>query len=260
MWESDSPFANDVMRQTLLPRGHGRYVLLDSWSDDAEVVAATLNHRPQMRFRLTYDGILRSTSNNPRPNEKWDIRKQLHPQLAELWQVHPALQGYQMGYAAGAFGGLIADSTVPADLPFTVDANRMRLTSYRATVGGHPQGFLPLVRSELMLTCSLDILFLRKDSPGSVVNAGDLDNRITTLFDGLRMPRDKNEMPSAGGLDADPFYCLLEDDSLVTSLTVRTDRLLSRPDSNKHEVRLILDVVVSPTRVKIEINSGFVGD
>jgi hypothetical protein len=51
--------------------------------------------------------------------------------------------------------------------------------------------------------CSLQILFLRHDPPGSVIHAGDLDNRVKTLIDALRMPNDAmelagNEKPSEG--------------------------------------------------------------
>jgi len=210
-----------------------------------------------MRFRLTYDGLLSSSAANTRQAEKWDIRKCLQPQLAELWEVHPALLGYRMGY-----GGPLTLSmdTLDADTPILVEQNKAALQGYRAMVRGYPHPFLPLVREGLLLTCSLDILFLRKDAPGSVVNAGDLDNRITTLFDGLRMPNDPNEMAVTGHLTADPFHCLLENDKLITTLTVRTDRLLSKPGADKNEVRLVIDVVVSPTRIKMDLNSGFVAD
>jgi hypothetical protein len=82
----------------------------------------------------------------------------------------------------------------------------------------HGYRFVPLVTPEWSLLCSLRILFLRRDIPGSVVSAGDLDNRIKTLIDGLRRPLGKNELrgneaPAEG---EDPFYCLLADDKLVS--------------------------------------------
>jgi hypothetical protein len=74
-------------------------------------------------------------------------------------------------------------------------------------------------------------LFLRRDIPGSAIGAGDLDNRIKTLIDTLRRPLNANkargnEMPAEG---EDPFYCLLEDDRLVSHLEVETDTLLDTP-------------------------------
>ncbi len=209
-----------------------------------------------MRFRLTYDGLLSSSAGSTRQEEKWDIRTKLQPQLAELWEVHPALQGHAMAYVRSLDASMVDLIQRPHDL----ERERARLLT-PSFVRGHGHPFLPLVRSSLLLTCSLDILFLRKDAPGGVVaDTGDIDNRITTLFDGLRMPRDPNEMGTAGQLAANPFHCLLEDDKLITTLTVRTDRLLSKPGADKHEVRLIIDVVVSPTVIKLELNSGFVAD
>lgn len=46
-----------------------------------------------MKFTLTYDGELPSaTSSNTRTKEKWEIRKTLHPQLAELWESSSILK------------------------------------------------------------------------------------------------------------------------------------------------------------------------
>src|SRR6266849_6098917 len=54
-------------------------------------------------------------------------------------------------------------------------------------IGG--KQFVPLVRQSLALACSLDILFLRREEPGSLIlQGGDIDNRIKTLFDALKMP------------------------------------------------------------------------
>jgi hypothetical protein len=64
--------------------------------------------------------------------------------------------------------------------------------------------FVPLVNEHMgHVTCSLDILFLRRDHPGGLVsNTGDIDNRIKVLFDALRMPGDcqevDGEVPEAG--------------------------------------------------------------
>lgn len=44
-------------------------------------------------------------------------------------------------------------------------------------------------------------------------------------MDGLRVPGNPSEAPSANSPD-DRFYCLLEDDSLVSKVTVETEQLL----------------------------------
>jgi hypothetical protein len=55
--------------------------------------------------------------------------------------------------------------------------------------------FAPLVTKKLDLVAELDVLFLRPEPPGSVGHGGDIDNRIKTLLDSLRIPRG-NELSS----------------------------------------------------------------
>ena len=63
---------------------------------------------------------------------------------------------------------------------------------------------------------------------------GDLDNRLKTLFDGLRRPISPNEIPAgAAPLDDEkPFHCLLSDDALVSHVNVETRQIsgLLEPD------------------------------
>jgi hypothetical protein len=101
-----------------------------------------------------------------------------------------------------------------------------------------------MVNKQWSLGCALDILFLRRDEPGGVVkHGGDIDNRIKVLFDGLRMPDSTAEL---GGLpidvDENPFFCLLEDDRLITEVNITTDKLLLPRDTTEHihEVLLII--------------------
>jgi hypothetical protein len=110
--------------------------------------------------------------------------------------------------------------------------------------------FVPLVRRELSLLCSLEILFLRREGPGMVVNSGDIDNRLKPLFDALRMPRSKTEL---GGFDEPldgqvPYFVLLEDDSLITKLGLETDVLLEPINGgfDMADVRLIISVDIRP--------------
>jgi hypothetical protein len=112
--------------------------------------------------------------------------------------------------------------------------------------------FIPIVYEGLSLIARLDILFLRPDDPGKVITqTGDLDNRIKTLFDGLRAPK-QDELPP-GTTHTDPVWCLLEDDALVTEFSVRTDRLLN--PSNDDDVHLIIAVTVGVSRPTIK-NTG----
>jgi len=59
-----------------------------------------------------------------------------------------------------------------------------------------------------------------------------------------------NTVAELGGIplepDEDPFFCLLEDDNLITSVSVTTDRLLIPQDSDEkpHDVHLIIHTTV----------------
>ena len=198
-----------------------------------------------MRFRLTYDGILRASGNRSgRRPEKWDIRNAIHPQLAELWATDPTMTRVRDAAMVPRKSGYfyIEGSHLDEELPpRKYDPKEFKDLFAPVVVGGHE--FMPLIRESVGLACSLDIVFMRKGEIGSLVSQdGDLDNRIKTLFDGLRMPTPSemgNHRPGE-----EPFHCLLEDDALITGFQVDTDRLLTKPGGNIHEVRLVIDVSV----------------
>jgi hypothetical protein len=182
-----------------------------------------------MKFRLTYQGELKAAGNNSnRSLEKWLLRKAFHPQLAELWQTHPILREAQNDEEKG----------------------EIKFPAYESIrVGG--KRFIPLIRKSLSLACNLNITFLRKEEPGTLLlQGGDLDNRIKVLFDGLRMPS-QSELDGTN-LGAEPFYSLLEQDSLITGFSVDTDRLLTRPGALVHQVHLIIEVTVRVMRASLD--------
>lgn len=105
----------------------------------------------------------------------------------------------------------------------------------------------------MYLIANIDIIFLRSEPPGSIVTKGDIDNRIKTLIDSLRKPA-PSEVPEDDAPKDDEipyFYCLLEDDSLITSLAVTTDRLLE-PVSDPSEVILLIHVHVKVSQATID--------
>jgi hypothetical protein len=156
------------------------------------------------------------------------------------WASKSAVPANQVGLAAVWGGG-----PEPQRLPMSeAIANAYRENGYR---------FVPLVREEFELLCSLDILFLRRDFSAGVVSAGDLDNRIKTLIDALRKPHNANELRGneTPGPGEDPFFCLLEDDDLVTALSVETDILLDPPngDAGQSQVKIVISVELKPNNV-----------
>jgi hypothetical protein len=179
-----------------------------------------------VEFRLVYKGRLPAeSSGDSRSREKHEARKQFHKQLAVLWREHPYLSKALIG------GRMQNDPRSEVE----------RIADNYSRCGGR---FVPMVNKQWSLGCALDILFLRRDEPGGVVkHGGDIDNRIKVLFDGLRMPDSTAEL---GGLpidvDENPFFCLLEDDRLITEVNITTDKLLLPRDTTEHihEVLLII--------------------
>jgi len=209
----------------------------------------------QMEFHLLYQGKLRSEGGSNlgpqgRAKDKHFLRKYFHLQLRKLWELDPNLrsQGNEIfGREESHGGGFRYYRITPAKNYLALGLKKYIdwIADDYQRIGGR---FVPLVSEVGGLTCSLDILFLRRDNPGSmVINGGDIDNRIKVLLDGLRLPK---TVPELGGLpiteDENPFFCLLEDDSLITKLSVTTDRLISPQGESEglHDVFLDIHVTV----------------
>jgi hypothetical protein len=168
-----------------------------------------------MEFRLFYRGALKSKGDTA---EKQAIRRQFHPQLKQLWNQKP-LVGFE-GYLDENSG------RVHLIYPFS---------NFK---------FACLVSERHETFAELDILFLRPEPAGQIIKSGggDIDNRLKTLFDGLRCPVLENELvkEDAPQSDESPFHCLLSDDALITKITVATDQLLNA--NSRDEVVLIIHV------------------
>jgi len=168
-----------------------------------------------MEFTLKYLGELKSKG---RIRHKQDIRRQFHIQLKELWNQPPLVHRHRM----------------LKDKP-------RRGTSIIFPVS--PFRFAPFVNSRLDLVAELDVTLLRPEPPGNIVTqGGDIDNRLKTLFDSLKVP-ENNAIPKgdAPKSDEDPFFCVLEDDNLIVKLSVSTDRLLD-PNAGLSDVLLLVRV------------------
>lgn len=176
-----------------------------------------------MEFRLIYDGPLKSAAG---VDDKHYVRKAFHEQLKLLWKQVPLSDSHDL-------------------LEDPPKKNRISVIS-----GFENFKFAPLVSERLHLICELDITLLRPEAPGSVITqGGDIDNRLKTLFDSLRMPKNLNELPSKIRFDGleKPFYCLLEDDNLITKVNVSTDRLL-RQSAGQNDVVMVIHVTTKATK------------
>jgi len=200
-----------------------------------------------MDFRLYFKGHLPAETSSPRTKDKHRIRRYFHPQLRELWNTDPNLKEQMRR---------------PLLLDDADESGEGRVRQARWHPSGKPwiehlaaeynrDGFryIPLVRKN-GLRCSLDILFLRRDPPGGIVSrgGGDIDNRIKVLFDALRITENASELCGAKPEDGeDPFFCLLEDDSLISEVTITTDRLLTPLEGGEaiNDVLMVIHVKVS---------------
>lgn len=175
---------------------------------------------PVVQFRLTYRGNLAS---NGSLQQKQELRRAFHPQLAELWRQKPLNQ----------FPDFLSESPKPGSVSLLHKAGAFQCSA--------------LVTSRIALIADLEILLLRPQEPGNLLgHGGDLDNRLKTLLDALRVPAPseipKDDFPREGET---PIHCLLEDDALVASLAITTDRLLS--PATKNQVEIIVHVKTRPT-------------
>lgn len=181
-----------------------------------------------MKFRLHYRGPPKS---NGRPADKQSLRRQLHPQLTNLWTRSPLVH----------------------------QANKFLDPSYEAScirsVGSW--NFCSVVSGSHFLVADLEITVVRPEEPGSIVTlGGDIDNRLKTLLDALSIPKpDQIPQGDAQGDDEDPLHCLLEDHNLITGLNVAVDRLLGEPDPSNVFVLIVVDISATRgTFVNLELS------
>lgn len=178
-----------------------------------------------MRFVLHYRGTLRA---NGSPSHKHDLRQTFHEQLTILWKQPPLSD---------------QDLLRPRSHPHSYSLLRP-LASFT---------FAPLVTAEMNVIAELHVTLMRPESPGHLLTqGGDIDNRLKTLFDALTMPRHQNALPSgaAPGTGQTPFFCVFEDDNLVTSVSVRTEQLLE-PGLDPSLVDVAISVATKVTRYTV---------
>lgn len=170
-----------------------------------------------MEFTLTYKGSLKATGT---PKHKQEIRRLLHVQLKELWS-HPPLYDKRRG----------------GDVPIIRMVEQFK--------------FAPLIDNKLYLIAEIKLILLRPRFPGGIITqGGDIDNHLKTLFDAFRRPKDRTELPKGDtpNTDEKPFFCLLEDDNLITKISVETDTLLEPCNKNTSYVELLIQVRIKAVK------------
>lgn len=184
-----------------------------------------------MRLTLHYRGILRS---NGSPSHKHELRQHFHKQLKTLWSQIPLNEESRY----------FLQPRTPGNYCLLRPLNGFT--------------FVPLITAEMSVVAELSVTLLRPESPGNLITqGGDIDNRLKTLFDALTMPRQQNALPTSAMPTADEspfFYCLLEDDNLITAISVRTEQLLE-PDIDPTMVDLLILVQTNVTRATMDNQS-----
>ena len=184
-----------------------------------------------MEFTLYYRGPLKS---NRGAKEKHELRAHFHKQLKNLWDQKPL------------------NSLKDKMLNKTADDQSLNVIKKIKDFE-----FAPLVAEKAGLIAELSIILLRPEPPGSIIqSSGDIDNRLKTLLDALKVPASPGELPTDAVPQDDqtPFFCLLEDDALITKISVSTDRLLE-PVVDQSEVVVQIHVLTK----KIVVYWGTIG-
>ncbi|MFP5233950.1 MAG: hypothetical protein ACLGQX_15200 [Acidobacteriota bacterium] len=200
--------------------------------------------KDSVRFRLIYSGQLLGASRvDTRGSHKHEIRKSLSTQLQRLWETKQHLRRYatQRGfYSLNSTGRTIGGSPEKAQ----EQGYQAGLDSLSEIWVRKQARFIPLVTSEICVRCKVDILFLRPEEKNYILQGGDLDNRLKTLFDAFRVPKDTEQV-----LDQNTLFVLLEDDSLISEVSIVTDNLLllpGRQEIHPTDAFLVIDVQLEP--------------
>jgi hypothetical protein len=186
-----------------------------------------------MQFRLLYSGALYAHQGEDRLAQRrkhvHDIRRQFHKQLKKLWNDHPVLANKAFAKSPVIGAQPIRDFQVSGFL------------------------FRPLANETNGLICGLDILLLRDGKPGKALT--DIDNRLKTIFDALRMGKEASELDGMEPKgDESPFYVVLQDDRLITHLSVTADTLLDPVPgvAPENAVRVVINVSIRPYDVHMD--------
>lgn len=163
------------------------------------------------RFHLRYCGPLPAKGNS---QSKERIRAELAPQLADLW-TRPRLA--------------LDDGDAASFYTRDIDGTRFRF----------------IVSRVLNQRCDLHITVLYGSDQATAYQTGDIDNRVKTLLDALRTRSSAELLKAPAIADSSTGYAevLLEDDSLVSSLSIRTEHGLDMP-RDRNAVWVLIRVTI----------------
>ncbi|MBN2676406.1 MAG: hypothetical protein JXR30_04110 [Alphaproteobacteria bacterium] len=174
-----------------------------------------------MKFKLIYKGEVKIHPKR-RAHHIHDIRMKLDCQLKRLTEIPPysKLQNY-------------------------IHSEKDNKKTIVRTVSGIE--FVPIISPELNLLAELEVQILHPELLGTP--RADIDNRMKTLLDALRRPQDIHEVPE-DAQRGQRIYTLLDDDHLVTKITVNTSHWLA--NRNPEDLLIIITVNIRASRGTLE--------
>ena len=179
-----------------------------------------------MEFCLHYEGKLKSRDN---ASGKHQIRQQLHPQIRSICLSDQFRDMFEER------NGTPPKSGGPHMF---------------SEIGG--KRFWFLVCEGYKTIVDLDITILLPHAVGAIVhNGGDIDNRIKTLFDALRIPAVTSEIPSNDSFNygTEGMFCLLQDDKLINRVSITSYQDHEPIDSDS--VRCFIEVKTKITQLLV---------
>jgi hypothetical protein len=178
---------------------------------------------PEVNITLTYSGLLPACQGEEKhTDQKHIIRMAFNQQLKRKFELEPTLIQWSREISRATLVGSRVE-LAPKDL------------HSRCFYEVETCGFLgfPVVTSFNGLSCQLDIEILRRAKPGGVLaggdKGGDIDNRLKPLLDALALPLKQNQVPGHMRGNGERLYCLLEDDALISRLTIDMQRWDEEP-------------------------------
>jgi hypothetical protein len=209
-----------------------------------------------MEFTLRYSG----TVPHHAKAEAHKIRRVLHGQLADYWSRDLRLK----------------DVDATKIKPFVKSARfrfDVRQQEHGQRVGSKPHDwhgyhevrgirFVPLVTRWRYLRCEIAMRIWRYEGDlhtgGLLDHQGDLDGKLKALIDALRMPHEDRELPADVTHDGNVFFCVLEDDRLVTKIGIETRNILGPRPAKADQTKVDVDIElrIYPVHTVGNINYG----
>src|SRR5215204_4570704 len=147
-----------------------------------------------------------------RAEHKYGLRLKFHRQLRHLWEIPPCL--------------LAGERIGPSVLLLESGSDNVRhdVESIAKRHSHYGFNFVPLVTKELVLIFSLDMLLLRPRVTIDSAWTGDVDNRLKTLIDALRVPEPNERWKLLTKVSLETDHLLIptafRSDSLAISLSM----------------------------------------